>query len=70
MANTGHIVIGGIRANTTDTGKTILTHISIVPVLCDIGKQWRPRSDATESQNAASDQGLHHLLTECYYTEI
>ena len=51
MANTGHIVIGGIRANTTDTGKTILTHISIVPVLCDIGKQWRPRSDATELQN-------------------
>ena len=35
--------------------------MSLASFLWDIGKLWRPRSD----DNAASDQGLHCLLTEC-----
>ena len=42
--------------------KICLTHISLVSFLWDIGKQCRPRSDAT---SVASDQGLPCLLTEC-----
>ena len=40
----------------------LLTHISLAPLLRDIDKQCKP--DQT-SQNAASDQGLHCLLSEC-----
>ena len=41
----------------------LLTHISLASFLWDIGnKQWRPLQTP---QNAASDQGLHCLLTEC-----
>ena len=39
---------------------SIITYISLSSFLWDIGKQHRPRSE-----NAASDQGLHCLLTEC-----
>ena len=39
-----------------------LTHISIAYFLWDISKQCSSRSDAA---NAASDQDLHCLLTEC-----
>ena len=35
----------------------MLTHINLASHFWDIGKQYRPRSDA------ASDQGLHCLLT-------
>ena len=37
-----------------------LTHISLASHFWDLGKQCRPRSDAAD---AASDQGLHCLLT-------
>ena len=43
-----------------------LTHTSLASHFWDIGKQCRPRSDAADrgqTQNAASDQGLHCLLT-------
>ena len=40
-----------------------LTHISLASNFVDIGKQYKPRSDAP--QNAASDQGLRCLLTKC-----
>ena len=46
-----------------------LNHIRLSSFLWDICKQCRPRPDAKERgvvQNAASDQGLHYLLTECY----
>ena len=56
------------RGNTTKVcllirvyGKYGLTHVSLASFLWDIGKLCRPRSD----DNAASDQGLHCLLTEC-----
>ena len=35
----------------------LLTHVSIASLFWDLGKQCRPRPDA------ASDQGLHCLLT-------
>ena len=43
----------------------LLTHKSLASHLWGIGKQCRPRSDA---HYAASDQGLHCLLTEISIT--
>ena len=40
----------------------LLTHLSLVSFFLDIGKQCGPRPD---TGFAASDQGLHCLLTEC-----
>ena len=45
-------------------GKLGLTYVSLASFLWDIGKMCRPRSD----NNAASDWGLHSLLTECSNT--
>ena len=39
--------------------------ISLDSFLTSIGKQCRPRSDAAEQQNVASDHGLLRLLTVC-----
>ena len=53
LQNCGH------GSNTSYKNK--LTHISLASILSDIGKQCRFRSDA------ASDQVLHRLLTECKF---
>ena len=42
---------------------SILTHIRLASHFEDIDKQYRRRSDATEPENAASDQGLNCVLT-------